>query len=249
MLPLAVVTHAFAQVFTHAEARHTHSITLTPNGTRLLAVHSTDARLDVLNKLSGTISVIGTAAGTLLAEVPLGSFDPMPVAIREGRGFLFDARLSGNGLSHRRSQAAIHCAARTSSRSTTITARCATRSRAARTITSTLKFDWTEFDSPGADSLVGLNHFDLIDRSFLTTLSIGVGITENFQLSGPLGQVAFIGGVKFPVGDDRVFSSGGERVEPASTAGSGAWDGLLGAAYMQALGPDVAVDVSAQYSF
>ncbi len=194
----------------------------------------------------------------------------------------------------------------------------------ARQWSSTLKFDWTEFDSPSTDTLVGLDHFDLIDRSFLTTLSIGFGITENFQLSlafgyyaadgtreiahgheegeeeaqdesaphthedaeaehaaadeaaetaeapqfdtfdpdgwtdlwltakyrvyrGPLGQVALFGGVKFPVGDDRVFTSGGERVEPASTAGSGAWDGMFGAAYTQSLTPSVAVDVSAQY--
>ncbi len=68
-------------------------------GPRALALHPTQPRLYVLNKLSSTISVLGTAAGTLLAEVPLASHDPMPAAIREGRGFLFDARLSGNGLS------------------------------------------------------------------------------------------------------------------------------------------------------
>jgi Putative MetA-pathway of phenol degradation len=199
----------------------------------------------------------------------------------------------------------------------------------ARQWSSTLKFDWTEFDSPGDSAAIGKDHFDFIDRSFLTTLSIGVGITENFQLSlafgyyatdgtrqiahghdegedahaeeepadhehaegeeheheqeaepadehataeapqidsfdpdgwtdlwltakyrvyrGPLGQFAFIGGVKFPIGDDRVFSSSGERVEPASTPGTGAWDGLFGGAYTQALGPNVAVDASAQY--
>ena len=182
----------------------------------------------------------------------------------------------------------------------------------------TLNFDWTEFDVPAESTLLGKDHFDLIDRSFLTTLSVGVGITENFQLSlafgyyaaegtreiahghgegaapehaeeagaeegehheeetptaekpefdtfdadgwtdlwlkakyrlyrGPLGQVALFGGVKFPIGDDRVFNSAGERVEPASTPGSGAWDGLIGAAYTQSLTPSVAVDASAQY--
>lgn len=168
----------------------------------------------------------------------------------------------------------------------------------------TLKSDWTEFDAPSDHSLAGKDHFDLIDRAFLTTLSVGVGITENFQLSlafgyyaaegtrelehgyaedggaeegehhdekpqfatfdpdgwtdlwltgkyrvyrGPLGQVALFGGVKFPVGEDRVINSAGERVEPAATAGSGAWDGLIGAAYTQALTPSVAVDASAQY--
>ncbi len=195
----------------------------------------------------------------------------------------------------------------------------------ARQWSSTLKFDWTEFDSVGDEAAVGLDHFDLIDRSFLTTLSIGFGVTDNFQLSlafgyyaadgtreiahghgeaeeahaeeepddhkhaageehedetehaetaaespqidsfdpdgwtdlwlmgkyrvyrGPLGQVTFIGGVKFPIGDDRVFTSSGERVEPASTPGSGAWDGMFGAAYTQSLTPSVVVDLSAQY--
>jgi hypothetical protein len=200
----------------------------------------------------------------------------------------------------------------------------------ARQWSSTLKFDWTEFDSVGDAVAVGLDHFDFIDRSFLTTLSIGFGVTDNFQLSlafgyyaadgtrqlahsheeddahheeeeeeesaehehaagtpeheheeveaptaaeapqidsfdpdgwtdlwltakyrlyrGPLGQFALMGGVKFPIGDDRVFTSSGERVEPASTPGSGAWDGMFGAAYTQSLGPNVAVDVSAQYT-
>lgn len=68
-------------------------------GPRALALHSGNQRLFVLNKLSDSISVISTATATVLAEVPLSSHDPMPAALREGRGFLFDARLSGNGLS------------------------------------------------------------------------------------------------------------------------------------------------------
>lgn len=212
----------------------------------------------------------------------------------------------------------------------------------ARRWSATLRNDWTEFDSVGPEAAAGQDHFDFIDRSFLTTLSIGFGITENFQLSlafgyyaadgtrqiahshgegeeedhhaenaehehaaetpshthapgtpahehepapepaapepvdehteapqidsfdpdgwtdlwltgkyrlyrGPLGQFALFGGLKFPVGDDRVFTSSGERVEPASTPGSGAWDGMFGAAYTQVLGPNVALDASAQY--
>ncbi len=66
-------------------------------GPRALALAETTQRLYVLNKISNTVSVIGTVAGTVLSEVPTGSHDPTPVAIREGRGFLFDARLSGNG--------------------------------------------------------------------------------------------------------------------------------------------------------
>lgn len=66
-------------------------------GPRALAILENQEKLYVLNKLSNTISVIGTATGAVLAEIPTGSLDPMPTSIKEGRGFLFDARLSGNG--------------------------------------------------------------------------------------------------------------------------------------------------------
>lgn len=191
-----------------------------------------------------------------------------------------------------------------------------------------LKFDWTEFDPPSDEVSLEKDHFDLIDRAFLTTLSISVGVTDDFQIGlafgyyaadgtreighgheeeaepvehadehadehseephehpeeehheeeaaapgrefatfdpdgwtdlwltakyrayrGPLGQIALFGGLKFPVGEARVFNSDGERVEPAATAGSGAWDGMIGAAYTQSLAPSVALDASAQYT-
>lgn len=66
-------------------------------GPRGLAWHEGLQRLYALNKLANTISVIDTTTATLLAEVPAGSYDPTPLAAKEGRGFLFDARLSGNG--------------------------------------------------------------------------------------------------------------------------------------------------------
>jgi YVTN family beta-propeller protein len=66
-------------------------------GPRGLAWHEGLQRLYVLNKLANTISVIDTTTATLLAEVPAGSYDPTPQGVKEGRGFLFDARLSGNG--------------------------------------------------------------------------------------------------------------------------------------------------------
>ena len=65
---------------------------------------------------------------------------------------------------------------------------------------------------------------------------------------GPAGQVALYGGVKAPVGEDRFFNSAGERLEPAATPGSGAWDGMAGAAYTFALTPGLALDASAQYT-
>ncbi len=66
-------------------------------GPRGLAMHQTAGRLYVMNRISNTISVIVTATDTLAVEVPVGSFDPTPPAIRQGRGFLYDAKLSGNG--------------------------------------------------------------------------------------------------------------------------------------------------------
>ncbi len=53
--------------------------------------------LYALNRISGTISVINPTTDTVVREIPIGSFDPTPTAIRDGRGFLYDAKLSGNG--------------------------------------------------------------------------------------------------------------------------------------------------------
>lgn len=66
-------------------------------GPRALALHPAQPRLYVLNKLADTVSVVATDAQTVLAEVALATDDAMPATIRAGRGFLFDARLSGNG--------------------------------------------------------------------------------------------------------------------------------------------------------
>ena len=167
----------------------------------------------------------------------------------------------------------------------------------------TVRFDWTEFDTPGDDEIAGKERFELIDRALLTTLNVGLGVTDNFQLGlvfgyyaaegsreieheheaaapavahgeggpqfstsdpdgwtdlwltgkvrvyrGSAGQLALYGGVKFPVGDDRVINSAGERLEPAATPGSGAWDGMFGAAGTVSLAPGLALDASAQYT-
>lgn len=66
-------------------------------GPRGLALDADDDRLYVLNKLSNTISAIATGSGSVVAEFAIGTGDGMPIEIKEGRGFLFDARLSGNG--------------------------------------------------------------------------------------------------------------------------------------------------------
>lgn len=54
-------------------------------------------RLYVLNRLANTITILNIENNTVFAEIPIGSHDPTPPAIRNGRGFLYDAKLSGNG--------------------------------------------------------------------------------------------------------------------------------------------------------
>lgn len=66
-------------------------------GPRGLALDGGNARLYVLNKISNTLAVVNTSTGALVSEHEIGTADPIPPAVREGRGFLFDARLSGNG--------------------------------------------------------------------------------------------------------------------------------------------------------
>lgn len=66
-------------------------------GPRGLALATATSRLYVLNKLSTSISTIDTSNNALLGEVKLGSYDPTPASIRDGRKFLYDAKLSGNG--------------------------------------------------------------------------------------------------------------------------------------------------------
>jgi DNA-binding beta-propeller fold protein YncE len=69
----------------------------TKRGPRGLALTPNGQHLYVLNRIANTLTVIGAATETILRELPLGSYDPTPVAIRSGRGFLYDAKLSGNG--------------------------------------------------------------------------------------------------------------------------------------------------------
>jgi YVTN family beta-propeller protein len=66
-------------------------------GPRGLALNATNAKLYSLNRISNTISVVDTTTNAVVSEVPVGGFDPTPVVIKSGRGFLYDARLSGNG--------------------------------------------------------------------------------------------------------------------------------------------------------
>lgn len=66
-------------------------------GPRGLASSMDEPLLYVLNRLSNSVSTIDKDTSEVVHEVPTGSFDPTPQEVKEGRGFLFDARLSGNG--------------------------------------------------------------------------------------------------------------------------------------------------------
>ncbi|MDB6113023.1 MAG: hypothetical protein JWR69_4773 [Pedosphaera sp.] len=66
-------------------------------GPRGLALNAGAQRLYAFNRIANSITIIDTAGLAVLAEIPVGSFDPTPAVIRNGRGFLYDAKLSGNG--------------------------------------------------------------------------------------------------------------------------------------------------------
>ena len=69
----------------------------TKRGPRGLALRP-GAALYVLNRISDTITVINPSSRMVIREIPVGSYDPTPQVIRDGRGFLYDAKLSGGGL-------------------------------------------------------------------------------------------------------------------------------------------------------
>ena len=64
-------------------------------GPRALALHSSESVLYVLNRLTNSISIVDVEKSNSPSE--LWMTDPTPDYIREGRGYLYDAKLSGNG--------------------------------------------------------------------------------------------------------------------------------------------------------
>jgi YVTN family beta-propeller protein len=68
----------------------------TKRGPRGLALNSGAQTLYSLNRISDTISVIDTATKAVTSEIAVGT-DPTPALLKAGRGFLYDAKLSGNG--------------------------------------------------------------------------------------------------------------------------------------------------------
>jgi len=65
-------------------------------GPRGLALNAAAQTLYSLNRISNTISIVDTSVMTKVGEVATGT-DPTPQEIKQGRGFLYDAKLSGNG--------------------------------------------------------------------------------------------------------------------------------------------------------
>jgi YVTN family beta-propeller protein len=65
-------------------------------GPRGLALNASAQTLYCLNRISNSISIIDTATKAVTGQIEVGP-DPTPQAIKHGRGFLYDAKLSGNG--------------------------------------------------------------------------------------------------------------------------------------------------------
>lgn len=97
---VGIVDLATGAVLGHVEVGGTPGAavdTRNKRGPRGLAMHPSAPRLYVANNLSGTLTVVDTAADTVLHEQPIATVDPMPALVREGRKFLYDSKLSGNG--------------------------------------------------------------------------------------------------------------------------------------------------------
>ena len=65
-------------------------------GPRGLALNADASTLYSLNRISNTISIIDTSRMSKSGDVSVGA-DPTPQNVKQGRGFLYDAKLSGNG--------------------------------------------------------------------------------------------------------------------------------------------------------
>ena len=92
------VLDAAGKVLTRIELDGTPSASTDPQtkrGPRSLALDRNGNTLYVLNRLSNSFSVVDVESVQVVDELMLS--DPAPAAIRAGRGYLFDAKLSGNG--------------------------------------------------------------------------------------------------------------------------------------------------------
>lgn len=94
---VAEINTSTGAILQNIDLRPSGATTLEMRGPRDSTLSSDNSRLYVLNKLSDTLTTLETTTGEILSEQMLGSTDPMPANIRQGRGVLYDARLSGNG--------------------------------------------------------------------------------------------------------------------------------------------------------
>lgn len=67
----------------------------TKRGPRALAMHPSGDILYVMNRLSNSVSFVDLDSEIVTGEIEM--VDPTPAEFRQGRGYLFDAKLSGNG--------------------------------------------------------------------------------------------------------------------------------------------------------
>ena len=96
---VARIDAATGNVLTRVDVRIGGGDSDVMRGPRGLVLHPSNGRLYVLNKLAESLSVIDTQAITaaVIGEVALSDHEPLPPQVKQGRGYLFDARLSGNG--------------------------------------------------------------------------------------------------------------------------------------------------------
>jgi hypothetical protein len=161
-----------------------------------------------------------------------------------------------------------------------------------------LREDYTSFERFSRDEAEShasrAGEFDALDQSFVTSLTLSYGVTDDFQLAattgyyyasnfvnaelgpadeiesgtadpaglldlwlsvkyrvmqGQPGNLALVGGIKLPIGRDDVRLDNGERLEPSSQPGSGAWDFQGGLAYSRFLTSRWTIDASVLYTF
>jgi YVTN family beta-propeller protein len=94
---VAKVDTSTGNVLATVDVRRDGGSSSSMRGPRALVLNPSGTRLYVLNKISDSVTVIDANTNSLLEEVPLTRMDAMPAFLRAGRGFLFDARFSGNG--------------------------------------------------------------------------------------------------------------------------------------------------------
>ncbi len=86
---------SFGKITTRIDLRSTFPTQM--RGPRGISIHPQTGHLLIYNKLSQTISLIHGKMHHVIAEFPWSSHQPISIAQQQGRGFFFDARLSGNG--------------------------------------------------------------------------------------------------------------------------------------------------------